>query len=461
MANEVLFNPFPKQMEFLNCIFSKKYNFILYGGAIRGGKTFAGLGALLLLAKIYPNSKWVVVRDTLQTLKRTTIPSFGKICPTAFIKNYNQDTQTVTFTNGSQLLFFGENYADDKELNRFKGLECNGFLLEEMNEMQELTFNKCIERAGSHIIAKQPPPLILGTCNPANNWVKDKVYNRWKANDMPDNWLYIPSKITDNPYIPADYLESLKSMPKYQYEVFVEGNWDIQLKVGGEFYKCFELEKHVGACSYDPSLPLHISFDENVNPYLPIGIFQIERKNIKQIAEIAGVNPNNTIKAVCSEFKRKYQGHTAGLFIYGDATSQKADVKLEKGHNFFRLIMDELKEYHPQLRVAKSNPSVAMRGNFFNQVLNSEYDGITFKIDDSCKRSINDFILTKEAADGTKNKEMETDGQTKVRYQKTGHFTDLTDYLLCYAFAESFTKYQRGDIGQAITIGKVYSKNSY
>jgi hypothetical protein len=250
-------------------------------------------------------------------------------------------------------------------------------------------------------------------------------------------------------------------MPKYQYEVFVEGNWDIQLKVGGEFYKCFELEKHVGACSYDPSLPLHISFDENVNPYLPIGIFQIERKNIKQIAEIVGVNPNNTIKAVCSEFKRKYQGHTSGLFIYGDATSQKADVKLEKGHNFFRLIMDELREYHPQLRVAKSNPSVAMRGNFFNQVLDSGYDGITFKIDDSCKRSINDFILTKEAADGTKNKEMETDGQTKVRYQKTGHFTDLTDYLLCYAFAESFSKYQRGDIGQAITIGKVYSKNSY
>jgi len=95
----------------------------MYGGAIRGGKTFAGIGALLLLAKMYPKSKWCIVRDTLQTLKRTTIPSFNKVCPQSFIKSYNQDTQTVTLSNDSQIIFMGENYADDKELNRFKGLE--------------------------------------------------------------------------------------------------------------------------------------------------------------------------------------------------------------------------------------------------------------------------------------------------------------------------------------------------
>ncbi|WP_323162251.1 hypothetical protein, partial [Pseudomonas fluorescens] len=90
-----------------------------------------------------------LVRSTLQTLKLNTIPSFVKICPTNFVKKYNQDTQTVTFQNYSQIIFLGENYADDKELNRFKGLEVNGFLLEEINELQQKTFYKCIERAGS------------------------------------------------------------------------------------------------------------------------------------------------------------------------------------------------------------------------------------------------------------------------------------------------------------------------
>jgi len=84
---QIVFEPFPKQIEFLEAIFSNSYNFIMYGGAIRGGKTFAGIGALLLLAKMYPKSKWCIVRDTLQTLKRTTIPSFNKVCPQSFIKS--------------------------------------------------------------------------------------------------------------------------------------------------------------------------------------------------------------------------------------------------------------------------------------------------------------------------------------------------------------------------------------
>lgn len=445
---QILFESFPKQDEFLEAVFGNKYNFILYGGAIRGGKTFAGLGALLLLSKMYPNSKWVIVRDTLQTLKRTTIPSFSKICPTSFIKSYNQDIQTVTFTNGSQILFLGENYADDKELNRFKGLECNGFLFEEINECQEKTFNKAIERAGSHIIAKQPPPLILATCNPANNWVKEKMYNKWKTNRLPNNWLYIPSKITDNPFIPKDYLESLKSMPRYEYEVFVEGNWDLQERTGAEFYKYFSLDKHVKPCHYEPSLPLHISWDENVNPYLPCGIFQIQGKQIRLIDTILGINPKNTVRDVCNEFKFRYKHHNSGLFVYGDATSQKEDVKQEKGYNFFKLICNELQQYKPILRVSKSNPSIIMRGQFFNTILFNNFADIEFIIDVNQKEAISDFTNTKEASDGTKDKTKVKDNKSGISYQPFGHISDLTDYLICNAFNSEYTQFQRGDVTQ-------------
>ena len=81
MRKEVLFDPFDKQLEFLEAVFSDKFNVIMYGGAIRGGKTFAGLGALILLAKKYPKSRWAVVRTYLMTLKRNTIPSWNKIKP--------------------------------------------------------------------------------------------------------------------------------------------------------------------------------------------------------------------------------------------------------------------------------------------------------------------------------------------------------------------------------------------
>ena len=134
---------------------------------------------------------------------------------------------------------------------------------------------------------------------------------------------------------------------------------------------------------------------------------------------------------------------------------------MEKGYNFYRLIQDELKDYRPNMRISKANPSVAMRGNWINTVLEKELGGIKILIDDKCKNTINDFVLLKESADGTKAKEMETDSKTKVRYQKVGHFTDLFDYLLCMAFADEFVRYQTGDVQKSINFSKNIPKNTF
>jgi hypothetical protein len=460
---------FEKQNEAMNAIASEKYSFILYGGAMGGGKTFWGLSALLIMCEIFPKSRWCVVREDMEKIRTTTIPSFKKLNPSGKLR---ESPYEYTHPNRSVILFKGENYDNDKELQWLKGLEVNGFLFEEINECQEMTFDLAFSRAGRWECDPRPKPIILGTCNPTNNWVKTRVFDRWKNGTLPNKWLYIPAKMTDNPMLTEDYHENVKNMPRYQYEVFVNGDWEIQLKTGGEFYKCFELDKHVGKCEYDPNIPLHISWDDNVNPYLPCGIFQIHieedenkkptgKKFVRMIDEIAGEDPNNTIKAVCNEFKRRYPNHETGFAVYGDATANKEDTKLEKGYNFYRLIMEELKKYRPINRVQNSNPSVAMRGSWINTVLEKQLDGIVFTIDEKCKHTINDFVLTKENSEMGKLKEMETNPKTKVRYQKNGHFTDLTDYLFCSAFASEFIKYQKGGINSKPSFGKNQSKHNY
>ena len=472
MSNITLFKPFAKQLLFIEALFSRKYTFVLFGGAIRGGKTFAGLGGFILLAKKYPGSRWAVVRTDLQTLKRNTIPSFFKICPESFIKNYNQEKQIVTFTNGSQLLFFGENFADDKELNRWKGLEVNGFLFEEINECQEKTFYKAIERAGSHLIpgiAKedQPAPIIAATCNPTQNWVKDKIYNLWKLGTLPINWLYIPSKIFDNPYITDEYIEALKSMPSYEYEVFVNGDWDITLKSGGEFYKSFAMDDHIVDVEYNPDLPLHISFDENVNPYITATAWQVygdNKKELKQISEFCLTSPNNTLSKLCQAIDAEFYSHKSGMFIYGDATSKKQDTKLEKGHNFFTLIRDYLTKFRPVLRVPSANPSVVMRGNFINQVLEKGFDGVSIAISSNCKNTIKDYINVKEDNDGTKKKQKIMNAETKVSYEQFGHTSDANDYFIIECVKSSYLLYQNGrQTFDHVLIGKGAEKenNSY
>lgn len=417
---------------------------------------------------MYPGSRWAIVRKDLPAIKKNLYPSWDKIKPTNFIRKHDLDQHIVTFKNGSQIIFFPESFDTDKELNRWRGLEVNGFGFEEINECQQQSLFKAFERAGSYIIkdAKiQPKPIVVATCNPTTGWFKTLVHDPWEEGTLRPTWHYIQSRIYDN--IPLlteqpDYLPGLKAnLNRYEYEVFVEGNWNVHLKTGGEFYKCFELDKHIKPVAYNPNLPLHISWDDNVNPYLPCGVFQIEGNNLRMIDEISGRTPGNTVKAVCMEFIRRYPSHTSGLFVYGDATANKQDTKLEKGYNFFRLITDYLQDYKPTNRVLSSNPSVVMRGNWINTVFEKNIGGLTFTIGENCKEAINDFIGLKEASDGTKLKEMANDPMTGARFQKIGHYSDLFDYIACSAFANKFIEYQRGGRMLLPSLGRNVSKNSY
>ena len=51
-------------------------------------------------------------------------------------------------------------------------------------------------------------------------------------------------------------------------------------------------------------------------------------------------------------------------------------------------------------------------------------------------------MYTKEEADGSKMKEKTTDPITKVKYEKYGHISDLTDYFLIEIYKRDYEKYQ-------------------
>ena len=108
---------------------SAAYRVIVFGGSIRGGKTYWLLLTLSHLALTYGGSRWVIIRKSLPDLKRTTFPSFTGLLGdglNAHIRSWNRDTNVVTFNNGSELIFMAESFDEDKDLNRFRGLEVNG-----------------------------------------------------------------------------------------------------------------------------------------------------------------------------------------------------------------------------------------------------------------------------------------------------------------------------------------------
>lgn len=446
----VLFDPFPKQIEFIEAVFSGKHTVIIYGGSIRSGKSFSAFAITIMLCKMYPKSRWAIIRKDQPTIEKNVFPSFDKVVPTDFISRDSRRSTInpqVTFTNGSQIIFFAENYSRDKELNRFKGLEVNGFVPDEINELQEETFFKMIERAGSYIIPdglKQPPPLIFGTVNPSPGWVKNIIHTPSIDGTIKDEWLFIPASIFDNIYLTAKYLESLKSLPYYHYQVFVLGSWDFQLKAQNAYWKGFELDKHVHNYPFNPNLPVHLSIDDNVLPYISISFWQMpDEFSAKQFAEIAAIDPDNSAQnaaKLVNVFLNKI-GHEDLVILHGDAsTNNKNTIDPEK-RSFVKLFEGVLKEeFIVRNRVSRSNPSVSLRGEFINAIYGGLVPGLSISINESCKTSINDYITVVEDMNGGMQKRRIT--KNGLTYEPNGHFSDTKAYFLCDVFRNQFNEFK-------------------
>lgn len=452
-------SPTKKQNTLIEAALSGKYTFILFGGAVGGAKTL-GLFLLFLLAhRIFPGIQVIFVRKDMATIERNSYATWNEFTskfgiPETLKKDarFDNTNPRLEMTNGSNLIFFGENFDKDKNLTRWSGLIPNWFFADEINELQYNSYTKMYERAGRYQLkTKQPHPLIIGTCNPSHGWVKEQIYDKWKKDELPGHILYIPSKITDNPHLPKEYINNLKNLPRYEYEVYVEGNWDIQLKTGGEFWKDFELDKHVKPISFNSELPIHVSIDNNVYPYISISAWQIDDKrdnnglcDIMQIQEIPAKDPENTAtKAARLLVKWLHSiAYDDVIFLYGDKTTKNRNTIDDEKKSFLDKFVDEVKkEYAVRVKMPNSNPSPSKAGEFINAIYSDNFDNLNIIISESCKESINDYVMTKQDVNGNMLKKRTTDKKTGVSYEEHAHISDTKKDFICEAFKSSFRKH--------------------
>jgi|SRR6185369_5226666 len=388
--------------------------------------------------------------------------------------------------NNSSIVLKG---LDDEE--KAKGVESFKYVyLDELNHFEEGEYSQF-----QLSLRGIPGQKIFASWNPVdeNSWVKVNLVDKYEWVDtdykLPcehsfvkrsscGKMVLIKTTYEDNYWISGspdgsygyrdenliNEYNQLKKTNYNRYRINVLGEWG-KVTYGGEILKKWKSERDVIDSPYTSGLAIYLSFDENVNPYFPCGIFQVldDQKTVRMITCITAKNPNNTVRGICNEikFKLKQWQHTGRVYITGDATSQKEDVKQEKGHDLFALIISELREFNPIRRVMTSNPSVVTSFEFFNSILDYNAEGIDFKVDKSCKVAISDFENTKEDKNGKIDKTTIKDTTTGISYQPYGHILDLTRYMLCSTFQSEYAKFQRGGVVHDITMGRAQSKNSW
>lgn len=438
---------------------SKMELLLLYGG-YGSSKTTDRIQELVLLAISEPYFRCFYGRQVFDLAKRelhsnivTVIQDMGLEHLFTYSTSPNGNKEISCNLNGNKFKPFG---CDDTD--SLKGLDNpTHIFVDELDQIEYKNFGMLLTR----LRTKKGKKCFVGCFNTCDvfedHWIrtillnKDEPLKDPKGNVINLNIIEHFSVYTDNYFIDHDeYLQAMSIQAgndPERLEAIVSGSWGAKT-TGQPFYKDFNAKLHVAYVEYNPRLALHVSFDENVNPYLPCSIWQFDGKNAYCIDEIAAENPKNKIAWVCSEIYRRYgpggKNHEGGFFIYGDATSRKEDTKVERGKDFFVFAKEYLEYFKPRLRVGKSNPNAFARGNFINAVFGSNYDGHCITISSVCKHVIADLLHTAENPDGNgKQKPKETvDGVRGV--QRWGHFSDSLDYVLCEVWMSVYLRFKNG-----------------
>lgn len=220
----------PKQEHAVYYLNDGVTNEVLYGGAAGGGKSAFGCMWLIANCQAYPGSRWLMGRSKLKTLKETTLNTFFDISAQLGVSeqfHYNQQSGVITHTNGSEIilkdLFL---YPSDPNFDSLGSLEITGAFIDECNQVVYKAWQIVKSRIRYKLKEFGLIPKMLGSCNPAKNWVYSMFYHPFRNKVLPAYRKFIQALPTDNPHLHPSYLATLLQLDENSKQRLYYGNWE-------------------------------------------------------------------------------------------------------------------------------------------------------------------------------------------------------------------------------------------
>ena len=221
-----------KQTIALDLLEDKTTNEVLFGGGAGGGKTALGCYWQLKQRLKYPNTRGLIGRAVLKTLKETTLVSLFQVAKmqglTAGVHyKYNGQMSQIELFNGSVILLKDlYSYPSDPNFDELGSLEITDAFIDEANQIEDKARNIIKSRIRYQLDENELVPKILYTCNPAKNWTYHEFYKPQTDGTIAENKRFIPSLIDDNPFISKHYKQNLLTLDTVSKERLLFGNWE-------------------------------------------------------------------------------------------------------------------------------------------------------------------------------------------------------------------------------------------
>jgi hypothetical protein len=197
-----------------------------------GGKTALGCYWQLKQRLKYPNTRGLIGRAVLKTLKETTLVSFFQVAKMQGLEagkhyKYNGQMSQIELFNGSVILLKDlYAYPSDPNFDELGSLEITDAFIDEANQIEDKARNIIKSRIRYQLDENELIPKVLYTCNPAKNWTYSEFYKPQVDGTIAKNKQFIASLIDDNPFISRHYKENLLTLDTVSKERLLFGNWE-------------------------------------------------------------------------------------------------------------------------------------------------------------------------------------------------------------------------------------------
>ena len=477
----------------LRFLFDVSIRFIVLYGGSSSGKSYS-VAQIILAITMWEGSNTLILRKVGASIRDSIYQDFKTAAAQLGISGHFKFTDgnlTIKcLDNGARIVFKG---IDDSE--KIKGLsQFKRVVMDEWSEFDEADFKQIRKR-----LRGMEGQQLITTFNPIeeSHWIKTNVFDKEEWHEIPQEVEIagepVPSRlvavksirmnapkyfinprtreVTEHPsdmvVIQTTYLNNFWVVgspdgkygyydeqciadfeydrindPDY-YNIYALGEWGV-IRTGSEFFASFNRGLHTGECEYNPDLPVHISVDSNVLPYITTTFWQVDLRDgakISQFDELCAEPPNNSVRrAATLVIKRLKEYGVDKVIIHGDASTRAANNIDDEKRSFLDLFIETIRKEGIEVvdMVGCKNPSVPMSGEFINAIFEGKFPGYSIFISDKCKKSIDDYSSVQKDVNGGIQKTKVKNKITMQTYENHGHISDTFRYVLVDMLREEF-----------------------